>query len=533
MVSRFHVNPQSLVSDQGDVSIRRTTLTLLCLASLTRADLQWTFSSSDLRPGSIGGVYGYVYPSASSPGQTTAHRATLKRFETMSDDAARLSFHLDGPDFPGAGFGLMFENAAPLDMRGMTAVTFQVRADRERKLRFSLAPSDSALKIAADTGVTFGRDTTVGTAWTQWTIQASDLAWPRWAADAPSVRREDLLARVFALQFDIGCESKNGSCSDDSGFIEIDDVVVQGAGGRWNAPAQGDCGGDTLWVDRFASGNVRQNDVRGWWYAYTDRTSSDTTARGFSKILNASDPDSAETWDGPDSGATMSFKLARWKVYSGYAAIETQLAEPDAESRPQARSYPGAKAISFRVGFPKNFPEALGGVVVHLRKKGKFFENGRDHQIQIPLDSVERTWCLDLGSFKQPNWSEWIQPFSTDSLTALSFEVRLPSSLDFAQSSFRVSDIAFHGTMQTGIGQRLDRHAGRLVRTPSGWAWIRPEGSRGAIAWRLQDLSGRLLASGSLEDGRTSLAVPAHGKGIGILALDTPWGRKTFRLLGP
>jgi len=529
------VNPPYLFPDQGDV-LRRLLLPVFCLAALSKADLAWSFLSPDLRPGAIGGVYGYVYPSAKSPGQTALHTASLALWGTNTDEAARMSFHLDGKSFPAAGFGLMFDNADPIDMRSMTSIRMWIRADRPRKVRFSLAPADSILKIAADTGVTFGRDTTIGTEWSEWVIRAEDLAWPRWAKDLPASRREEILSRVFALQFDVGCEAKDGVCQNDSGHIDVDDVLLAGAGGRWNAPAEGDCSGDTLWIDRFDTDPARQNNMGGWWYAYTDRTSSDTSARGMSQIVNASNPDSAETWLGPsvDSGvSSLAFNLRRWHVYSGYAAMETQLAAPDMNSKPLARSYKGAAAISFRIDFAKDFPDAMGGAVVHLRKKGQFFENGRDHQLQIPIDSVARDWCLDLSSFKQPSWSEWIEPFTPDSLLALSFEVRLPSSLDQVASSFRVSRIAFHGEMLTGVGARLTRGNGRLLRMGQGWVYVRSTASPVAIPWTIRNAEGRQVAVGVLPERETSLSIPATSRGISILTLGAPEGRTSFKILQP
>lgn len=525
------MNPVNHFPDQGDVHRRHLPL-LFCLVGIANADLMWDFATPDQRPGAVGGVYGYLYPSSKSLGQTAKHKASLQQWVENSDKAARMSFHLDGNKFPAAGFGLMFDNAEPIDLRSMTSIRVLLRADRPRKVRFSLAPSDSALKIAADTGVTFGRDTVVGPHWIEWIIRSEDVSWPRWATTPPTVRREEILSRVFALQFDIGCETKNGICDDDSGFLDVDDVQLIGAGGRWNAPEQGDCSGDTLWIDRFATGPDRQNDVGGWWYAYTDRTSADSSARGGSRILNASNPDSADTWVGPDGdsgSATLAFRLNRWKVYSGYAAMETQLASPDENSKPQAGSYQGAKAISFRIRFSDSFPEALGGVVVHLRRKGRFFENGRDHQIRIPISDKARDWCLDLSTFKQPSWSEWVEAFRPDSLLALSYEVRLPSSLDEAASSFQISRIAFHGEMHTGVAARAARGGERLLRTHHGWIYERSASIGDDAAWQIRQADGRKIASGVLSAGEARFALPDMPRGLSILTIRSA----SFRILQP
>jgi len=526
------VNLERFFSDQGNV-FRTLLLLLTVLAEVSRADLLWTFETYDARPGGQGGVYGYVFPSASSPGQSARHRASLSRGPSSDGWAATLAFDLDGPKYPSAGFGLMFESAAPVDLRALKTLTLRVRADRPRKVRLSLAPQDSVLKLAADTGVSFGRDTVVGTSWVDWTIQASDLAWPRWAAEVPSGSRDALLAQVFALQFDVGCETRSGVCLQDSGWLQVDDIHLGGVGGQWIAPPAGDCGGDARSIDAFASEPARQNDLGGWWYAYTDRSSLDTFARGASRVLNASNPDSAGSWSGPDlerQRADLVFGLRRVGVYSGYAAIETQLAPP-VKDVPQARSYPNLASLSFRIGFDRGFPEALGGVVVHLRKAGRAFLNGRDHQVPIPRDSVERVWCLDLASFQQPSWSEWIEPFTPDSLLALSFEVRLPSSLDSASSGFHVGEIAFHDQKGAGVGPRSSGSRDRLRATPTGWELLR-DGSE-AASWRVLDPSGRELASGRVDAGTSRIAVPATGRGLAFLRVTGRSGSAVFRLLRP
>lgn len=525
------VNQPPRFTDQGNV-IKSILYTVLSLAGLSMADLSWSFSSYDQRPGAIGGVYGYVYP-ATGAGQSSKHHALLGRSDTTGNPVAKMRFHLDGRDFPGAGFGLMFDDAVSLDARSMSRVHVRIRADRTRKVRFSLAPSDSLLKVAADTGVTFGRDTIIGADWVDWTIQAGDLSWPRWAT-APAVTRETLLAKVFALQFDVGCEAKDGICKDDSGSVEIDDLELIGAGGRWTDPDAGDCSAETTWIDRFEAGNPKQNDVGGWWYAYTDRTSEDPSAIGESDVLNATEPDSADTWVGPDrdSGASLRFRLVRKSVYSGYATIETQLAQPNDESKPMSRSYTGARAISFQLSFDRDFPASLGGVVVHLRRKGRFFESGRDHQIQIPFGEASRRWCLDLASFKQPTWSQWIEPFSPESLLVASFEVRLPSGLDSASSGFRVSQIALHGVDVTAVRVRASREAGRLVRTSGGWTWTGSTSAAHARAWAVRDPSGRILSYGTVAAGASTIAVPGGFSGIAFLVVEGPGGG-SFRLLSP
>jgi len=528
------MNPPNQFGDQ-EQTMRRLGI-VLCAVAVAWGDLSWDFSTPDPRPTALDGIFGYVYPSPSSVGQTVKHTASLHRKLNKGTGSAVLKFDLDGLKYPSAGFGLMFEDAAPIDLRSLTTISLRVRADRSRRVRLSLSPQDSTLKLAADTGVSFGRDTLVDTGWVSWTIQSSDLSWPRWATIVPAAQPAEILARIFALQFDVGCETKSGACSTDSGWIEVDDIQMKGVGGLWVPPSMGDCSGSSLPIDQFASSPDRQNDLGGWWYAYTDKSSQDTLARGYSFVKNATNPDSAETWIGPDPAkhqAELQFALMRLRAYSGYAAIETQLTQP-VNSVPQAKSFPGMSAISFRVGFDKDFPDALGGVLVHLRKQGQAFENGRDHQIRIPRDSVDRTWCVDLSAFAQPSWSTaWIVPFNTDSLLALSFEVRLPASLNHATSGFHVSDIAFHGATISAIGPRSHRGSDILRPTSTGWTLLRSDASASPTPWQVLSPSGAVLASGNMAANATRLDVPATARGLSLLRLMDRDHPVTIRLLRP
>lgn len=531
---RVLVNPERFFFDQQGVVTRNLLTFLVLIAAAVRADLLWTFDAPDLRPGGVGGVYGYVYPSLSSPGKTPQHKASLSRI-SGGGAFARLEFQLDGAKFPSAGLGLMFDGAAPMDIRGLDSITLRLRTDRKRIVRLSLASTDSALRAAADDGVTFGRDTALGSDWTRWTIRASDLSWPYWITSRPPATREEALSQVFAVQFDIACEAKGGICLQDAGFLELDDIRLHGVGGAWKDPPAGDCSGESLSIDAFASGPARQNDLGGWWYAYTDRSSSDSLALGRSRILNATQPDSAQTWVGPDPEsrlARMNFALERWGVWSGYAAIETQLAPP-VNSIPQPRSYPGMKALSFQMGFESGFPEGLGGVVVHLRKSRRDFEGGRDHQVRIPWSPQERTWCLDLSGFKQPSFAEWTEPFSTDSLLTLSFEVKLPPALSTASSGFHVRAIAFHGESETGVGPRSARPLDRVSATATGWRLERAQPSSRPVSWRILDPHGRVVATGVLPAGRTVHELPATGPGLAVLQIQDPSGLSVHRLVRP
>jgi len=532
---RVPVNPERFFFDQQGVVIRTLLTSLILLVAGARADLRWTFDTPDLRPGGVGGVYGYIYPSPSSPGKTARHTASLVRVATSGSWVAHLGFQLDGAKFPSAGLGLMFDDAAPLDLRGLDSISLRLRADRRRVVRLSLASTDSTLQAAADDGVTFGRDTTLSTEWTTWTLRKGDLSWPYWITSLPPATREEALAQVFAVQFDIACEAKGGVCALDSGYLELDDVRLHGVGGVWEEPLVGDCSGDEVSIDDFASGPARQNDLGGWWYAYTDRTSADPFAVGRSRILNASQPDSAPTWVGPDAEsrlARMNFALERAAVWSGYAAIETQLAPP-VNSLPQPRSYPGMTSLSFQIGFEEGFPDALGGVVVHLRKSRKDFEGGRDHQVRLPWSAQERSWCLDLSGFQQPSFAEWVEPFSTDSLLTLSFEVKLPPSLGAATSGFFVRDIAFHGGSGTGVVRRPGLSSDRVRATATGWRLVRSRPASVQVPWRMLDPDGRVVASGAVPAGRSSFDLPAAGSGLTVLQVQDPASPSVHRLIRP
>lgn len=494
------------------------------------ADLTWDFETADPRPGGQGGVYGYVFPSSQSPGQTPRHQARLTRPVSGASAVAKLSFTLDGEEFPGTGLGLMFEDALPLDLRPLDSIQVRIRADRFRKIRLSLAPADSALKLIADEGVSLGRDTVVGPKWVIWKISARDISWPRWATSIPSTSREDILSQIFAIQFDVSCDAKGGVCTQDSGWLELDDLHLFGVGGAWPEPPVGDCSPPALSIDRFQTGLPNQNDLGGWWYAYTDRTSADSFSRGKSQVLNASSPDSANTWVGPDSLASLRVMLERQGVYSGYAAIETQLSEPEGVL-PTARSFPGMGALSFDVAFDSSFPKELGGLIVHLRKRGADFEGGRDHQVRIPWQPTRKSWCLDFSSFQQPTWSEWIEPFTPDSLMALSFEVRLPAIRERAEAGFSIGNIAFHSRGDVGVGPRDAAHRLRAVSSPRGWVveWSRE--SRGPAPWRVLDLRGRTLLSGTAPQATHRLEIPNVSDQMVVLVLMLPEGARSLPLI--
>lgn len=496
---------------------------LHCLVVGAAADISWDFESPVAHPDAIDGIYGYVFPSKESPGRTPKHTASLQRTFVTGSKAARLAFRLDGSDFPSAGFGLMLEDALPQDLRGMVALEATVHADRRRQVRVALMSPDASLKAAADTGLTFGRDTVVGPSPIRWSIPLSDLAWPNWATELPEISRDALLSRIFAVQFQVVCEEKSGVCNQDSGWIAIDDLRLVGIGGGWPAPKVGDCSGPATSIDAFASGNPRQNDLGGWWYAYTDRSAVDSAARGASRILNASVPESAQTWEGPSaslSHAKLRFELKRRGVYSGYAALETQLAPPENDT-PRPADFLRARSLAFTVAFEEGFPSGLGGIVTHLRKAGKDFDNGADHQVRIPWDSTPRRWCVDLDALRQPAWSAWIAPFTPTSLLALSFEVKLPAVLPVAAGGFTVSDIAFHLEPGAGVAPRNPVSGRpRLLQTGPGWRLILPHTASSKVQWFVRSPDGALLLQGETPTGARHIDIPSSsGRGISFLSV--------------
>lgn len=531
------LNPRTWPSDQR-IILNRSTLRILgilhCLVIGAAADISWNFEAPVVNPNALDGIYGYVFPSKDSPGTTPKHTATLQRAFVNGSKAARLGFRLDGPGFPSAGFGLMLEDALPQDLRGLVSLEATVHADRRRQVRVALMGPDSALKVAADTGLTFGRDTVVGTTPVRWSIPLSDLAWPGWATDLPNISREVLLSRIFAVQFQVVCEGKLGVCDQDSGWLVVDDLRLVGIGGGWSAPKVGDCSGPVVPIDAFASGNPRQNDLGGWWYAYTDRSSTDSAARGASRILNASVPESAQTWEGPSASlghAKLRFELKRRGIYSGYAALETQLAPPELDT-PRPADFPRSRSLAFTVGFEKDFPEGLGGIITHLRKAGRDFDNGADHQVRIPWDSTPRRWCLDLDALRQPSWSAWIAPFTPTNLLALSFEVKLPASIPLASGGFTVADIAFHLEPGAGVAPREPAAARpSLQRSASGLHVVLGRSAPMPIRWTLLQPGGSIVSQGEAPVGSRQIDLPDVGNSLTYLSVQE--GNRTWSLVVP
>lgn len=486
---------------------------VVLLAGWANADIAWDFSQADTRTGSKGGIYAYVYPDSSSR-HTLAHTASLERVATETGHAAKLTFVLDGSAYPSAGFGLMFPEAQSLDLRDLKSIHLHLSSDTLRKIRLSLSSRIPAYDTASDTGVSFGRDTTVGPGGIDWVIPAGSLSWPKWAADVPDVPDLAILASSWAVQINASCEHSQGVCSSDSGWIRLDSLRLSGVGLTWPEPKEGNCSGDSIEVSRFSSTKPKKNGLGGWWYAYTDQSSTNTSAHGDSRILSAPDTTTPSSWV-PDSAADVAhlkFHLIREGSNSGYADLETQFGPPDDSGNPVAVDLPTLNGISFQLAFDSAFPTSLlGGVVFHAKKSGKAFLDGQDHQVRIPYDSVSRRWCLEFDSLQQPTWSTWGQvAFTPDSLQAMSWEAKIRSDTNDVIGGFQLSAVklwfANTAVRRTGVpAWTLHRNGTRLELS-------RPQGG-GMLHAEVLDPRGRVLARVSAAASQTSieLQLSSHG----------------------
>jgi len=458
-------------------------------------------------------VYAYVYPNDSANRQSPFHTASLQRISVPGAGAAKLSFVLDGRKYPSAGFGLMFPESQPLDLRGLQGIRLHLSTDKPRTIRLSLSSHIPAYQIAADTGASYGRDLRANNVGQDLSISVSTLTWPSWVIDPPAVSERDIEGSTFAIQLNVSCEDSSGACAKDTGWIRLDSLRLVGVGLSWPSPSPGTCSGDSLDVSRFSSSSPKKNGLGGWWYAYTDQNAADTSSRGSSRILSASDTSDPTTWT-PDSArnlAYLKFHLVRVGAYSGFSAVETQFGPPDNSGNPVPAAMPGLRAISFQLAFDPDFPAALGGVTFHAKKEGKAFANGQDHQVRIPFDSASHRWCLDFDSLKQPNWSAWGQlPFTPDSLMAMSWEVKLPGDAAQSAGGFQISDIRLWSA-NVSVRQR-PLPAWSLHRQGSRVELTRSLGG-GTLFAELLDVRGRVLSSarGGADQTAVALEASAHG----------------------
>jgi hypothetical protein len=105
---------------------------------------------------------------------------------------------------------------------------------------------------------------------------------------------------------------------------------------------------------------------------------------------------------------------------------------------------------------------------------------------------------------RQPSWSEWITPFTPDSLEAISWEARLPSSENFASGSFAVRNIRLFGktTSTLGAPKRLATTF-RLVRSSQQWTIERRGSQDQHTQLVLRNAHGQKLQSVSFAPGQS------------------------------
>ena len=498
-------------------------------ARSAHADMAWNFLAEDVRPGSNGGIYAYVYPKQGA-GRTESHAATLQREVVGGVPNAKLRFNLDGTKYPSAGFGLMFPEAKALDMSGIQAIRLHLSSDSPRQVRLSLASADSAFRNASDTGVSLGIDTVVTREGVDWVIPRSSLRWPPWAGTSPGAAA-DVFRSTFAIQLNVTCEStagKPGACSNDSGWVVLDSLRIVGQVGAWPAPPQGSlCGGDSVDVSRFGDDSPKRNGFGGWWYTFTDRSSQNEEAKGASQVYSVFDPDTAlaGAWR-PDSlgeRAYVWFHLRREAVYSGFIGLETQFGEP-VDDKTAPYTMPDLAAISFDLEFGA-FPSALGGISFHVKKAGRYFENGQEHQIRLPYDSVPKRWCIDLDKLTQP-----VKPslrFEPESLLTMSWEVKLQGVESSAVGEFSIRNVRAHQKPRPGVvwaprSRRVD-----VRRIAEGILVERPErGMEAQIA--LVDVQGRVLERARLPAGTTQALLKVKYAGLAWVSYQDSRGRQSF-----
>lgn len=526
------MNPQARFGHSSGVRNRWMATILVLAARWACADILWDFSQVDTRSGGNGGIYAYVYPDSASR-HTSEHKASLERVASGTAYAAKLSYVLDGSSYPSAGFGLMFPQAQSLDLSRLQSIHLHLSSDKRRTVRLSLSSRITAYENASDTGVSFGRDTVVGPQGLDWTIPASSLAWPRWVSDdeIPDISELAILASSWAVQLNVSCEGAKGVCSLDTGWLRLDSLRLDGVGLTWPLPTEGVCSGDSVDLSAYSSAKPKKNGLGGWWYAYTDASSSDTSALGSSRILSAPDTTVASSWvpDSADNLAHLRFHLIRKGSNSGYAALETQFGPPDDSGNTVPVDLPTLSSISFQLAFDSSFPSSLlGGVVLHAKKSGKAFSNGQDHQLRIPYDSSSRRWCLDFNTLQQPIWSAWGQTaFSPDSLLALSWEAKIQSDTSDVIGGFELSGV------KLWFANTAVRHISVpawTVRRNGTFVELRRPGGHGVLQAEILDARGCLLDQTTTAGSQTSvrLQVGSHGpswvrlrddRGVRVLAV--------------
>ncbi|MBK8800613.1 MAG: hypothetical protein IPN71_00875 [Fibrobacteres bacterium] len=482
----------------------------LLVASTVQADLVVDFSKPNHRPGNVGGVFGFRYPDSATR-HSPSHHANLRWSSEGEAPGAHLTYELDGPKYPSAGFGAMLaEESQALDLRDLKGIHVRLRSSVQRTVRVTVVSNLRDYSKASDTGVAFGYDLEVGPEVMDTVIGVENLALPLWLVGSPPLYATEALGAATAIQFNVSCEKISGACQSDTGSLQVEKLELMGVGGGWPTPPAGSCTGEKVSLSDFQGENAKRNGWGGWWYVYTDANSdSSAKSRGRSQILSARDTTDLQTWS-PDSArgeAWMRFRLTREQAYSGWAALETQAGPPDAiTSQPVAVDRPGLSAISFRLAFDSAFPASLGGVTLKLKRSGVAFEKGRDLQIRIPHTDSSRNWCVDLAALRQPAWSGSARSFEPDSLLAVAWEVKLGGVENEAVGGFRLSQVEMWKA-GTAIRPRSNslggvrRMGGEIEFTRSGWA--------GSALLVLVDSRGRILSRNTLASDQASIRIAA------------------------
>ena len=484
-----------------------TLAALLILMALPEASpLQFTFESPDSIDGSR--LNAYWFPRQASEQRSPLHAAKAWRDSVAPLSGswnARLSFTLDGKPYPSAGIGFQFPEGASADLRSLTAIHIKLRADKKRTVRLSFTSRAAGYAAANDTGANLGYEGLVKDSTVTWNIAASKLAFPKWLSETPQISNEDILAQATAIQIATSCDSS--VCSQDSGWIKIDSIALDGVDGAPPAPATGNCteANGTLLSD-FSTVPYKKNSLGGWWYSYTDSSSQDTSAHGSSLVFDSTGNWSSRGWlpDSKAHNAPVRFWLRRTHTYSGYAALETQLSALDS-----ARSIPNLHSISFSLSMDQGIPDTASSVIFHAKKSGIAYQDGKDHQVRIPYRAGTTRWCIALDSLQQPDWvGLWKDPFTPDSLLAFTWEVRLASTLTSGHVGFTLDSVVLHSGTSTGISLKPSVAATslRLIRTGAALALERT--SLEAAQVDLLSTDGRRLQRLDWPAGSSQLSLP-------------------------
>jgi hypothetical protein len=506
------------VCDKGRrmTTMARITALLLGLTAAAQAKpLEFDFETPDsLNPAAL---RAWWFPKNDSDRRSPSHTCRILRDSTAPLDGkwdAKVSFVLDGSPYPSAGIGFQFPQGNSADLRSMTSLSIMLHADRSRAIRVSIGNPLPAYAAANDTGVNLGFDAVVKDSTVTLTVPVSSFAYPRWAAETPALATSDVLALANAIQVTTSCASD--TCSLDSGWIKIDDVILQGVNDTPPDPPAGNCSGTGTAVSNFSTAPVKQNVFGGWWYTYTDSSSTDTLAHGHSLYMDSSGAWSVGTWwpDTAAHSAPANFWLRRGGPYSGYGDLETQFTAD--LSKP--RDLPGLQSIRFRTTIPSSFPDSQVSLAFHMKKAGTAYASGRDHQVQLPTPSGTTSWCINLDSLQQPDWvGIWKLPFTPDSLLTMSWEVTLAAMDTAAVAGFTIDSVVVYGWDPTGIARSATSAAG-LTLALRGNALVLRRPSTEAATLLVLSPAGAVLSRQVWPAGEATLEIPAaHALRIALL----------------